>query len=238
MKEANEIPQEIRNGLLSLAFISLGCAVLHAIYPESVDDKTAMFLGIATVALVLPYVSKFKLGNVVEFEREVNQLKEDVKSVGAAVGGLEKDLGPGSKTASASFAIKQAGVAFARATDHPIVPNDPNKHQFGGSSEANGRKLSATITPDAGEKSSRCRVNIKIVSTDPSQPLSGKVQLHLHPSFACKSSYEIDVKGGIAESSIISYGSFTIGAEADGGKTRLELDLTDVEGGTRRFYES
>lgn len=34
----------------------------------------------------------------------------------------------------------------------------------------------------------------------------------------------------------MSYEASTIGAEADEGKTRLELDLMDVPGGTKRFY--
>lgn len=45
------------------------------------------------------------------------------------------------------------------------------------------------------------------------------------------------MKGGIAEDKIVSYGAFTIGAETDNGQTRLELDLMDVPGGTRSFYE-
>jgi hypothetical protein len=108
---------------------------------------------------------------------------------------------------------------------------------FGGRSEANGRKLLAQIRPDGGSHSSRCRVAIRVVSTDPSKPLTGKVKLYLHPTFGQWSSYEIDAIGGMAEDTIVSYGAFTIGAEADDGKTRLELDLIDVPGGTKRFYD-
>ncbi|TKB71217.1 MAG: hypothetical protein E8D46_17775 [Nitrospira sp.] len=224
-------------GLLIVAGISVVCALLHIFQPDRFDEKTAMFLVVAVVALVIHQIKKFK-GFGIEFEKEVNQLKEDVKSVEAAVGNLEKGVGPGSKTAVTSPAAAPPAQGTIAAIGAPAADlNDPNKGCFGGNSEANGRKLIATIEPDAGPKSSRCRVIIRVVSTDPARPLTGKVNLHLHPTFGHWSSYEIEAKGGIAEDKIVSYGAFTIGAEADYGKTRLELDLMDVPGGTQRFYE-
>ncbi len=37
---------------------------------------------------------------------------------------------------------------------------------------------------------------------------------------------------------LIAYGAFTIGAVADDGTTRLELDLVKVDGGTPRFRQN
>ena len=93
------------------------------------------------------------------------------------------------------------------------------------------------IRPAAGPKSSRCKIRIRIESTDPARPLSGVVTLYLHPTFGEWARYDLDVAGGVAEDEITSYGAFTIGAVADDGATRLELDLSDVDGGTARFYE-
>jgi hypothetical protein len=76
-----------------------------------------------------------------------------------------------------------------------------------------------------------------VVSTDPARPLAGDVVFHLHPTFGPFSRYTVKAKGGVAEDIFVSYGAFTVGAEADGGATCLELDLMDVEGGTGRFYE-
>ncbi len=180
-------------------------------------------------------ITKFK-GFGIEFEKDVRQLRENVKSVETAAGDLEKGVGPGSKTAVTALSIPPFVTSTATGAP-PIYPEDPNKGQFGGQSEANGRRLTATIQPHAKSKSSRCQVNIKVVSTDPARPLTGKVKLYLHPTFGRWSSYEIEVKSGVAEDQIVSYGAFTIGAEADKGKTRLELDLMDVSGGTERFYE-
>jgi hypothetical protein len=161
-------------------------------------------------------------------ERSVHRLKNDVRDVATAFTGLEKDVGPGSKTAATPpGAVRSASVH----------PDDPNKGQFGELAEANGRRLTATIKPEGGSKSARCRVIIQVLSTDPARPLTGKVKLHLHPTFGQWSAYDVDVKGGVAQDTIVSYGAFTIGAEADSGNTRLELDLTDVPGGTEAFYE-
>lgn len=226
----NEFARPIQRGLFIVASISVVCGLLHAIFPERFDEKTAMFLAIAVAALVIHQVTKFKAFGI-EFEKKVNQLE-------AAFSDLEKDVGPGSKSAVVPIATTPLGAVTITGRDARTVdPNDPNKGQFGGSSEANRRKLTASIERDAGPRSSRCRVNIKIVSTDPAQPLTGKVKLYLHPTFGRWSSYELDTRGGVAEDDIVSYGAFTIGAEADRGKTRLELDLMDIPGGTKRFYE-
>jgi hypothetical protein len=230
--EPNTLNSLIRWGLLFVAGVSVACAVLHACFPGRFDEKTAMFLAVAVVALVVPQITKFK-GFGIEFEKEVQRLKDEVKNVGKVVGGLEKSLGPGSKSA-----VPVAGGVARAISGTTVDPDDPNKGQFGGAPQANGRRLSAKITPLAGLRSARCRVTIRVESTDPARPLTGKVKLYLHPTFGDASTYELDVVGGVAEDNeIVSYGAFTIGAEADGGTTKLELDLMDVPGGTTRFYE-
>ncbi|MFM9968380.1 MAG: pYEATS domain-containing protein [Burkholderiales bacterium] len=233
----NEFAKSIQLGLILIAGISVICALLRSFYPDRFDEKTAMFLVVAVVALMIHQITKFK-GFGIEFEKKVDQLSEDVKSVEAAFGNLEKDLGPGSKTSVTPTAAATPVVAVTASPDAlPLDADDPNKRQFGNSPAHNGRKLSATIKPLAGTMSSRCQVNISVVSTDPARPLVGKVKLHLHPTFGRWSTYDLDVKGGVAEDNIVSYGAFTIGVEADDGKTRLELDLMDMPGGTKRFYE-
>lgn len=235
---ANELARRSQFGLLIVAVICILFALLHVVFPEArLDDTTAMFLALAIVALVIHQVTKFK-GFGIEIEKAVIQLKADVKSVEVAVGGLEKNVGPGSKSASPAAATDISSVAAAAVPDAVSVdPEDPNKGQFGSLSERNGRALTATIQPIAGPKSSQCQVDMRIVSTDPARPLTGMVKLHLHPTFGRWSHYDIQSKGGVAQDRIVSYGAFTVGAEADGGRTRLELDLADVPGGTSRFYE-
>ncbi len=230
-----EKQDRISLALVWVAGISVIFAILRSILPTRFDEQTAMFLGVAVIALVIQQITKFK-GFGIEFEKEVQQLKAEVKSVENAMGDLEKSVGPGSKTAPITSSPRP--LSDAAAIDGRLIdPDDPNKGQFGGNPEANGRRLAATIDPQGGPSSPRCRVTIKITSTDPDKPLQGKVKLFLHPTFGRWKSYDIDARGSIATDTIVSYGAFTIGAEADEGKTRLELDLTNVPGGTERFYE-
>jgi hypothetical protein len=44
--------------------------------------------------------------------------------------------------------------------------------------------------------------------------------------------------GVVATLDIISWGAFTVAADADGGQTKLELDLITVPGGTPMFYKA
>jgi hypothetical protein len=234
----------IQLGLFGVAAVSVLCALLHALFPTRFDETTAMFLALAAVALIIHQITEFS-GFGITVKKAVEQLQEDLKGVEQAVGGLEKDLGPGSKSAEAltpspptipetATGDTVVGRAAASARFHS---DDPNKGQFGGSPEANGRRLTALIRPSAGPKSSRCKVRIRVESTDPARPLTGSVTLFLHPTFGEWASYDLDVAGGVAEDEITSYGAFTIGAVADDGATRLELDLSEVDGGSERFYE-
>ena len=49
--------------------------------------------------------------------------------------------------------------------------------------------------------------------------------------------YDVHVKDGIAEDEFTSWGAFVIGAEADQGKTRPELNLKNIKGGAAKFYQ-
>lgn len=211
-------------------------ALLRGFGPAGFDRDAAAFLLLAIVALVIDQVAKFKgFGLEFELRRRVSELQNDVEQVENAVAGLEKDIGPGGRT-SPPPPEPPNGVKLAAAT--PLDPDDPNKGRFGGSAEAGGRRLTANIKPLSGEKSARCRVRFQVVSTDPDHPLSGSVRFYLHPTFGDWTEYDVNVKGGIAADEIISYGAFTIGAQADTGQTQLELDLMDVPGGTPRFYDN
>lgn len=237
----------IQWGLFGVAAVSVLCALLHAVFPTRFDETTAMFLALAAVALIVHQITEFS-GFGITVKKVVEQLQEDLKGVEQAVGGLEKDLGPGSKSAellppSPAIVPETATATETEARGHAVAPrprvhpDDPHKGQFGGSPEANGRRLSATIRAAAGPKSSRCKVQFRVESTDPARPLTGAVKIFLHPTFGEWTTYDLDVVNGVAADEITSYGAFTIGAEADGGATRLELDLARVKGGTPRFYE-
>jgi hypothetical protein len=99
--------------------------------------------------------------------------------------------------------------------------NDPQKGQWGGKSEANGRRLRVERHSSDG----RWLDFDLLVESIGEPPLQGEVHFHLHDSFA-KPHLRREVKNGQARLGLRSYGAFTVGAVADEGRTELELDLS------------
>lgn len=105
-------------------------------------------------------------------------------------------------------------------------PDDPQKGNWGGQSNANGRVLSATVTP-TGTKD-LFRVGLRVSRAGASTPaLRGDVRFHLHPSFN-QQVVNVTANGDFADLVLIAWGAFTVGVEADNGMTKLELDLADL----------
>jgi hypothetical protein len=112
-------------------------------------------------------------------------------------------------------------ISFASITTFSQAdPNDPQKGQFGGSSVTSDRSLTATVTPVAEDY---FEVELTVKATGPAT-LSGEVEFHLHPTFA-RAVQTVPVVQGQAVLRLFCWGAFTVGAVADAGKTRLELDL-------------
>ncbi len=128
-----------------------------------------------------------------------------------------------------------ADTETAEKTDE--YSDDPNKGKFGRDNTANNRILEATVSsiPDQADL---CLVKLKVSSTEPQEkPLSGKVIFHLHPTFT-RHEYPVQVnKDGVAELTLTAWGAFTVGAIADDGATRLELDLAEIPGAPKKFVE-
>jgi hypothetical protein len=193
-------------------------------------------LAIGVLPWLFPFVRSFKFGDY-----EVT-LRSDVEELKGKVDTIERDaLLPGrGEPKSVRPRPRRARASSAPPSDaKPLADwdSDPNKGHFGGSRTSNGRELRASITPVAGTDSAACRVHLSVVSIDKNKPLAGTVVFHLHPTFRRYREYEVDVVDGVAEDTITSWGAFTVGAEADEGKTRLELDLMEVPGSTRKFRE-
>jgi hypothetical protein len=114
--------------------------------------------------------------------------------------------------------------------------DDPQKGRWGGRAEANGRLLTARVTPHL-ESSELFHVQLEVRTTSPEMTLSGIVRFHLHPTFK-QSVREVKVRNGVASLKLIAWGAFTVGVEADEGKTQLELDLSTVEDAPEEFRHS
>jgi hypothetical protein len=245
--EEEKLDKLIGYGLVAVAVFAVLAAILRIFLPDRVDEKTGMLLALAAGALIIRQASKIELPwlkyeslkkrlDVVEEQgglpgRPPGAVPEGKKGV-AAVAAAKKAKGKSALELAADAKIQQIGP-----TDD--WDSDPNSGEFGGSQTNNDRILEATITPKAGKDGAACTVKFKVRSTDPkNHPLTGEVYFFLHPSFGNWQKYAVDVDKGVAQDEITSWGAFTIGALADDGKTELELDLEDVEGGTEKFYDS
>jgi hypothetical protein len=115
----------------------------------------------------------------------------------------------------------------------PASPHDPQKNQWGGSPDANGRTLSATV-----KKLDKTwfEINLKVRSDRGAPALSKPVTFHLHSSFS-EPLRVVKPEDGVATLRLVAYGAFTVGVEADDGKTRLELDLSQVDDAPRSFRQ-
>jgi hypothetical protein len=112
------------------------------------------------------------------------------------------------------------------------VTNDPQKGRFGGEANKNDRILSAQVTesgiPDY------YTVSLQVSGAEHGEP----VLFYLHDSFSpsVRTAYAND-KGEAKLDSFLAYGAFTVGAIADYGKTRLELDLSGDKNFPKEFRE-
>lgn len=104
-------------------------------------------------------------------------------------------------------------------------PDDPQKGKWGGRAKANGREVTATVRE---LEPGWFEATIKVRSTQTRRPLTGDVMFFLHPTLI-PPVRSATASRGVATIKVESYGAYTLGVEAEGGKTRLELDLATLE---------
>jgi len=111
----------------------------------------------------------------------------------------------------------EAAIAERIAVAVRTAPRDGDPHHgaFGGASTRRGRTLTATFA-DA------FHVTLRVRATPRGAPLAGSVRFHLHPMLPSPVR-DVPVKDGAAELELALPVPFTVGAEADDGKTPLEL---------------
>lgn len=116
----------------------------------------------------------------------------------------------------------------------PAPEDDPQKYQWGESAKRNGRTLSATV-----ERLDKdwFQIDLKVTPARGTRRLTDPVTFHLHDSFD-EPVRVVEPIRGVAKLRLVAYGAFTVGVEADRGRTRLELDLATIERAPRAFRES
>lgn len=117
----------------------------------------------------------------------------------------------------------------------PVEIDDPQKGQWGGQSERDGRRLTARVTDGSPGSEDWFNVVLEVEGTE-GKPLEGEVEFHLHPSFH-PAIVSVPVENGRASLEHRAWGAFTLGACADGGRTRLELDLATLSDAPEIFRQ-
>lgn len=191
-----------------------------------------LFYSISGFLFCYLWTRLFLPGALITAERELYNLFDQLSSKAekafkkADVAESAALLGIGGKREKAA----KRGVSFIAEEIAPgQVADDPWKEQFGGQSSTNFRQLQADITkiPD---RENYYLVRLTVTSTDPiDHPLRGSVKFFLHPTFTNDKPIVDVSKKGVAELRLTAWGAFTVGALADEGRTKLELDLAELE---------
>jgi len=171
------------------------------------------------------------------------QGREDHGDLVERLGRLHQEVHPGSELfkATRSFGVSTRDVPFERSpaaeasAKPPVNPLDQQKGQWGGKPERNRRRLKVE---NIRERPSACEFELVVEPADAqAPPLEGEVRFHLHQTFN-PSVITRKVENGRATRKIFAIGAFTVGAEADDGKTRLELDLAELPEFPQWFRDS
>ena len=207
-------------GKIILTVLALAAAALQVtkIGGFAFDWEAMVFVGLAFVPWLAPFVESFKLGKD-SFEIKLREIE---KKADAAI--------------DASLRGVVNNPALAPETAAAVDASDLQKGRWGGSPRGSGRTLSARVEKIPGEDFFH-RVLLRVAADNPAEkPLTGKVVFYLHPTFKRKE-IEVKAKNNAAETSIVAYGAFTVGAAADDGATKLELDLTALDDGRNQFFK-
>lgn len=172
----------------------------------------------------------------VETEKKAEDVQETLQAIagGGGVGGNKSIAGTTQVTET------KATRSMDQMSPPDVVtdPDDPQREKWGGRPKYNNREILATIIELPGNVP-LYRIQLQVVSTNASKPLTGKVWFYLHPSFP-NAQQEVAVKNGRALLALLSYGSFTVGAQVfeEDGITQLELNLATVPGVSEHFMNT
>lgn len=195
-------------------------------------------LGVLIIALLLPRIQNVTIsptGGISLLLNNVTQLKEEVENLQLQANSLqETSVGEGGRT-KASITVRNAELERMGPgiNDQSIYDLDPNKGMWGGVKRKNDREITATVKQALVQ--GYFEVELFVKSTDSNNPLKGLVKFHLHPTFKNPDPV-IAVQNGEAILRLNKvYGAFTVGVEADDGKTNLEIDLAELDGAPELF---
>jgi hypothetical protein len=234
---------------LSAVIAFIGLFKVWKVGAQGVTQETLNFFITAAVIILagellplLKNATSVKLFNFIELQRQIDQTAKtanDAQELAAsATGAITHGVGKKGKAKGEDRVSRlDAPPGEARALPPITNPADPQEGRWGGQPVSNGRRLSAVVKPLPGDEDF-FRLRIEVASTDETNnPLTGKVYFHLHDTFD-EPDPVVKVRDGRAVLNLVAYGAFTVGAEADDRKTRLELNLAELDDAPRKFKEN
>ena len=200
----------------AVGVLLVAAAVVLLVTQRDIPPTIAAMIGLGCLIILFPHLPPFKLG-VGDFSFETLQNQ---------VANLQQDMaGP---RAGRTLLQQFAATGPEELRSPGPFEGDTQKGKFGGSPEANGRRLEASVTRTG--TTDWATVEVRVWSTA-GRPLAGTVEFHLHETFKPEDVQTVPVNAaGIARLEFPCWGAFTVGAVADSGATRLELDLKDAPG--------
>lgn len=195
----------------------------------SLNETTLWYVCVAAALLVFPDVRSIAFGDFkLELEKRVSSMESKLQDTQAAA------IGSGKVPSRANSGIQETNDGEVRSAGR--LSGDPWKGKFGGNCTSDGRELSARVIESGVPEWYRVVLTVK--STAPLlNPLRGTVQFFLHDSFPNNQPIVAVDVNGVAELALNAWGAFTVGVSADGGNTRLELDLAELKSAPQRFRE-
>lgn len=186
-------------------------------------------LGLLLFVFLLPRLQNLSIGpaginlTLKDLQQTVDTLINQANTIQSS------SVGEGGKKAG-----EEPKMRVSKTTDRQTdYPDDPQKGKWGGKTEHNFRKMSATVVESF--LPGFYVVDIVVESVNTAFPLKGLVKFHLHNTFLNPDPV-IAVKNGKAVLKLTKvWGAFTVGAEADEGATRLELDLSELQHAPQLF---
>lgn len=223
----------IQTLLALFALVACAGAVWRMLNEEAakrIDETTLLYLAVAGALLLLKDIKSLAFGSYkVEFERKIEELENKVENAQAAAVG-RGGSGPQDKSTAARAENVKEGQSRLSANFMQVPgqdKDDPWKGVFGKKKSSGNREVDAEVIPIGTPGLFRIRLEVR--STNPKRdPLRGSVQFFLHPTFANDRPVVTVGPGGVAELVLTAWGAFTVGALADNGETRLEINLAEL----------
>lgn len=225
-----------------VALVILLAALARMVFGDSdgrFDQTTLLYLfGVAAV-LLLSRAKTFQFGDL-KIDLEIARLRDEVEEAKLTASIAEDTV----RHAVAEPVVRvpdgrAAGELKAAAAEVEPLPgvihDDPWKGVFGGQSidKASGRMLSAEVKA-LGNTPGWYGVTLSVTALPGAAPLEGTVRFFLHDSFVNDRPL-VRVAAGQAVLHLKAWGAFTVGALADEGACRLELDLAGLESAPMEF---